>query len=84
MDISRVILFTPDVGRLAGFYRTCFGLKEIGESDADWIELDAGGCGIAFHKISEDGGRDEGPLDSNLKARSLASITSIPPGVRTK
>jgi predicted enzyme related to lactoylglutathione lyase len=59
MDISRVIIFTPDVKRLSDFYRGCFGLTVIGDADDGWTELDAGGCSLALHKTSEQGtGRD--------------------------
>lgn len=53
MDLSRVIVFTRDVSKLADFYRTCFDLRDVGEGNAEWAELDAGGCRIAFHKIDE-------------------------------
>src|SRR5215813_4377975 len=55
MNISRFIIFTPDVKRLAGFYASSFGLSEVGDASEEWTELDAGGCNIAFHKISEQG-----------------------------
>ncbi len=53
MDISRVIIFTPDVRKLADFYRSCFGLSLVGESDDSWTELNAGNCNIAFHNFPE-------------------------------
>lgn len=53
MQISRTIVFTPDVKRLSKFYKTCFGLESIGETGDEWTELNAGGCNIAFHKIDE-------------------------------
>jgi len=59
MEISRIIIFTPDVKRLADFYARNFGLSTIGEADEHWTELNAGGCNLALHKTSEDGsGRD--------------------------
>jgi predicted enzyme related to lactoylglutathione lyase len=60
MDISRVIIFTRDVERLAGFYKACFGLSGVGECTADWAELSAGGCSIAFHRIDEAGESRDG------------------------
>lgn len=58
MELARVIIFTGDVKRLADFYIAHFGLTSIGEPDAEWTELKAGGCNLAFHKFSEqlDGG----------------------------
>ena len=59
MNVSRVIIFTNDVKKLSDFYISCFELSVVGESDASWTELNAGGCNIAFHKTSEQGtGRD--------------------------
>jgi predicted enzyme related to lactoylglutathione lyase len=59
MDISRLIIFTPDVKRLADFYAASFGLSVVGEADEHWTELNAGGCNVALHKTSEQGtGRD--------------------------
>lgn len=54
MDLSRVIIFTPDVRRLADFYHRMFALEFIGERSPEWTELDAGGCSIAFHRIGEE------------------------------
>lgn len=53
MDLSRVIIFTHDVKRLADFYRNCFGLSTVGEGDEGWTELNAGNCNIAFHRFEE-------------------------------
>lgn len=59
MEMSRVIIFTPDVRRLSEFYISCFGLSSVGNSDADWAELNGGNCNIAFHRFSEEvQGRD--------------------------
>ncbi|HVF47982.1 MAG TPA: VOC family protein [Pyrinomonadaceae bacterium] len=59
MEISRVLIFTTDVERLARFYASAFGLSERGLGTSEWTELDAGGCRLAFHKIDEQGtGRD--------------------------
>lgn len=53
MDLSRVIIFTMDVGRLVEFYKAHFGLEIVGKADDGWTELNAGGCNLAFHKTSE-------------------------------
>ncbi len=52
MELSRVIIFTRDVKRLADFYTSHFDLQPIGEAEDGWIELNAGGCNLAFHKTS--------------------------------
>ena len=53
MKLSRIIIFTPDVERLAHFYKTTFDLEEVGVASEYWAELDAGGCSIALHKLDE-------------------------------
>jgi predicted enzyme related to lactoylglutathione lyase len=60
MEISRFIIFTPDVKRLADFYSSTFGLSAVGDANEEWTELNAGGCNIAFHKISEQGTSRDG------------------------
>ena len=60
MNVSRFIIFTPDVKRLADFYVSSFGLNTVGDASEEWTELDAGGCNIAFHKISEQGRTRDG------------------------
>jgi hypothetical protein len=54
MKLGRIIIFTADVERLAGFYKSTFELDEIGAANSEWAELDAGGCNLAFHKINEE------------------------------
>ena len=53
MDLSRVIIFTHNVARLCEFYRSNFGLEDVGEPGSDWAELSSGKCNIAFHKYGE-------------------------------
>ena len=53
MHLSRIIIFTPNVKRLAEFYANSFALTPIGEITDAWAELDAGGCSIALHAIDE-------------------------------
>lgn len=60
MDISRVIILTPDVKRLADFYMSCFGLGLVGASDDGWTELNGGNTNIAFHHINENAERRDG------------------------
>ena len=52
--LHRVIVFVADVERCAKFYRDAFGFA-VFPSDPpaaakDWIELDTGGCRLAFHR----------------------------------
>lgn len=59
MDLTRVIIFTPDVIRLADFYRKCFDIEPHGEGSEEWAEFTAGGCSLAFHRYEDEtAGRD--------------------------
>jgi len=59
MNISRLIIFTPDVRRLSDFYSNAFGLSKVDGGDAEWAELSTGTCNLAFHHYAEEGvGRD--------------------------
>ncbi len=46
-------MFTGNVSRLADFYSSHFGLEQVGEPEDGWIELNAGGCNLAFHHTSK-------------------------------
>ncbi len=50
--MKRVIVFVADVEKCADFYRAMFDLSPIKSDLAadEWVELDAGGCRLAFHK----------------------------------
>jgi hypothetical protein len=60
MKLSRIIIFTAEVERLARFYKAAFELAEIGVANSEWAELDAGGCNLAFHKIDGEPNVNEG------------------------
>jgi len=57
--LSRIIIFTPNFGRMANFYRDVIGLHARSEDDG-WIEFGAGECSIALHRW--DGDAPEGPV----------------------
>ena len=48
LEMRRVILFTPNLGIMADFYRTVIGL-ELATSEDGWREFKAGSCNIALH-----------------------------------
>ena len=60
--LNRVIIFVGDVQKCARFYSDIFGFKPLASDHAstDWIELDTGGCRLAFHKARG----PDGPIDS--------------------
>ena len=52
MNLTRLIVFTNRVRVLAEFYSTTFDLPLIGEMNDDWVQVQAGGCLLAFHKTT--------------------------------
>jgi predicted enzyme related to lactoylglutathione lyase len=54
MIMTRVIIFSSRVGRIAEFYRTAFGFTTVGTATDDWIELTSGGCNLALHGTARD------------------------------
>jgi predicted enzyme related to lactoylglutathione lyase len=62
MPLNRVIVFVADVERCAAFYRDVFGftVRPSDEPSKEWIELETGGCRLAFHKARG----PNGPIDS--------------------
>lgn len=60
--LSRVMIFVRDVDICGDFYERAFGLKRVEDtySVGEWLELDGGGCKIAFHKAYG----PDGPVDS--------------------
>jgi predicted enzyme related to lactoylglutathione lyase len=62
IPLNRVIIFAGDVQKCARFFQDVFGFTAVpSDHPADeWIELETGGCRLAFHKAH----RPDGPLDS--------------------
>ena len=60
--MKRVVIFVGDVEKCAGFFRDLFDLEPIESEDSPdvWLELDAGGCRLGFHKAYG----PEGPIDT--------------------
>ena len=50
--MMRVMLHVKDVGAVAAFYRYVLGCEVMPRTNADWTELNAGGCAIALHQWS--------------------------------
>lgn len=73
MEISRIIVFTPDVDGMVRFYTSCFGLSTIGDANADWTELEAGSCRIAFHRIDEHSESRDGWIKIVFGAKDVAT-----------
>ena len=53
-QITRVILYAKDIGKVAAFYESLFDMRPLPEGTDTWLELigPAGGCTIALHKAA--------------------------------
>jgi len=62
LKLSRVILFTSNMDKMAAFYRDVLGFKPKA-SEKGWKTFDAGACEIALHS----GGRKPGPRSPKIQ-----------------
>jgi catechol 2,3-dioxygenase-like lactoylglutathione lyase family enzyme len=78
VPLARIIIFVADVPRMAAFYREHFGLRPIPSPwPADeWQELDAGGCGIAFHRAHGAGGPTGSPDNPHKLAFACEDVAA--------
>ena len=62
--LNRIIVFVADVQLCASFYRDMFGFAFVPSHDpAEWQELDAGSCKLAFHIAHKADGPTGHPLN---------------------
>ncbi len=69
------MLFVSDVIGVAGFYRDKLGLQPLGEVTPEWVELKAGRCTIALHKVKK-------PLRErgDASAKIVFGVKDVPAG----
>ena len=82
--MNRVIVFVGDVEKCTEFYRTLFDLVPIESthSPKEWIELDAGGCRLAFHKAYTPDGPVNGPTGSPANPHKIVFYAEDVPAMR--
>jgi glyoxalase/bleomycin resistance protein/dioxygenase superfamily protein len=61
--LNRIIIFAGDVQKCAGFFRDAFGFTVVPSDDppSEWLELETGGCRLAFHQAHGPKGRTMSP-----------------------
>lgn len=69
--INRIIIYAGDTLKCAAFYRDLFGFTPLGEWTAEWAELDAGGCRLAFHQAMDESGPIRRPTGSPLNPHKI-------------
>jgi len=69
--LNSIIIFVGNVNKCADFYRDTFGFTALPSEDADWIELDTGGCRLAFHKAHGSKGRIDSPTGGPMNPHKI-------------
>jgi catechol 2,3-dioxygenase-like lactoylglutathione lyase family enzyme len=71
--LRRIIIFVGDVKRCAEFYRDAFGFTIIAGDfpDSEWLELETGGCRLAFHKATGPDGPINSPTGSAMNPHKI-------------
>jgi predicted enzyme related to lactoylglutathione lyase len=82
--MNRVIVFVGDVEKCAEFYRDLFDLTPIESeySPSEWLELDAGGCRLAFHKAYGPDGPIDEPTGSSSNPHKIVFFADDVPAMR--
>jgi predicted enzyme related to lactoylglutathione lyase len=73
MPLKRVIVFVGDVQRCARFYVDVFGFTALpsDQSPAEWVELETGGCRLAFHKARGASGAIDSPTGGPMNPHKI-------------
>ncbi len=73
IPLNRVIIFVGDVQKCARFYADVFGFTILPSDHAstEWIELDTGGCRLAFHKAYGPDGPTDSPTGSPMNPHKI-------------
>ena len=71
--LNRVIIFVGDVEKCARFYVDAFGFTALPSDQplAEWMELDTGGCRLAFHKARGPDGPINTPTGSPMNPHKI-------------
>lgn len=78
-SLNRIIIFAGNAVKLASFYQEHFGLKAIGELSAEWAELDAGNCRLAFHQAYGMEGAITTPTGSGMHPHTIVfTVEDVP------
>ena len=72
--LHRIIIFVGDVRKCARFYQDAFGFAALPSqhADAEWMELETGGCGLAFHKAHGPNGAIDSATGSAMAGSAMA------------
>lgn len=81
LHLSRVVLFTDNMERMAAFYRDVLRLP-LKTDTAGWKEFDAGGCGIALHSGRSEIGKRPPKLAFDVKDVAKARAELIARGAK--
>lgn len=71
--LNRIIIFVGDVQKCARFYIDVFGFTALpsDQPPTEWIELETGGCRLAFHQARRSGGKVTTPTGSSMHPHKI-------------
>jgi predicted enzyme related to lactoylglutathione lyase len=69
--LNRVIVFVGNVEKCARFYQDVFGFAALPSEDPGWIELDTGGCRLAFHQAHGTKGPIHSPTGGRMNPHKI-------------
>lgn len=84
--LNRVIIFVADVQKCARFYISTFGFAALPSEHAaaEWMELETGGCRLAFHKAHGPHGPIEEPTGGPMNPHKIVFFAEDVEAARTE
>lgn len=84
--LNRIIIFVANVQKCAQFYQQVFGFKPVKSDDdpTEWLELDTGGCRLAFHKVHGVKGKVTSPTGGVRNPHKIVFFAKNVESARTK
>jgi catechol 2,3-dioxygenase-like lactoylglutathione lyase family enzyme len=75
--LNRIIIFVGDVQKCAGFFRDAFGFTVVPSVSpaSEWIELETGGCRLAFHQAHGPNGPIQSPTGGPMNPHKIVFYT---------
>ena len=84
MELNRIIIFVADVDKCAAFYQNTFGFTAKPGRTPEWVELDTGGCTLAFHQARAKGAKVSKGTGSSANPHKIVFSTKDVEGKRAE
>ena len=86
LPLNRIIIFAGDVEKCANFFTQAFGFTQLPSiyPKSEWIELETGGCRLAFHQAHGPDGPIKSPTGSDWNPHKIVFYAQDVPAARTR